>query len=93
MPAIMEPPELLERQHEAARERTDHVAARFDGLARTRAMVEIGDPAGRIAQAGRELDAAMIVVGTRRRSRFAAAITGSVTRTLMSGERPLLIVP
>jgi nucleotide-binding universal stress UspA family protein len=93
MPVIAEPPELLERQREAARERTEQLAARFGALARTRAMVEIGDPAARIAQAGDDLDVALIVVGTRRRSRLAALVTGSVSRALMHGPRPLLIVP
>ena len=93
MPVIIEPPDLLKRQHEAAREGTEHVAERLGALTRTCAMVETGDPAGQIEQAGRELDAALIASGTRRRSTRAAALTGSVSRALMSGTRPVLIVP
>jgi nucleotide-binding universal stress UspA family protein len=77
MPVVIEPPDLLERQHDAARERAEQVAEQLGPLARTRAMVEVGDPAGQIEQAGRELDAALILVGTHQRSTLAAALAGS----------------
>jgi nucleotide-binding universal stress UspA family protein len=93
MPVIVEPPELLERQQAAVRERAERVAARLAAHARTHVMIETGEPAGQIEQAGQELDAGLLVVGTRRRSPLAAALTGSVSRALMSGPRPLLIVP
>jgi nucleotide-binding universal stress UspA family protein len=89
MPVVVEPPELLERQQAAVREHAEHLAARLGA----RAMVEIGEPASRIDHAGQELDAGLLVVGTRRRTALAAALTGSVSAALMSGPRPLLIVP
>jgi nucleotide-binding universal stress UspA family protein len=93
MPVIAEPPNLLERRHAAVRERANRVADRFGAFARTRAMVEIGDPARRIEDVGRDVDAGLIVVGTRQRSGLAAAFTGSVSRALASGSRPVLMVP
>lgn len=56
--------------------------------------VELGDPAERLAAAAREKDAALVVVGTRRRGPLRSALLGSVSRRLVDAwEPPVVVVP
>jgi nucleotide-binding universal stress UspA family protein len=56
--------------------------------------VVTGIPAQRLADVADEVDAAFIVVGSRGRGAFKAAILGSVSKDLMGvARRPVLVVP
>lgn len=69
--------------------------ARGYGLALgTRACVREGDAAEELVRAARDLDAEMIVVGSRGRLELGAALLGSVSRQLMeSAPCPVVVVP
>jgi nucleotide-binding universal stress UspA family protein len=57
-------------------------------------LVAFGGPAETITDIAKELDAAMIVVGSRARGRFAAAIRGSVSADVVSrAECPVVLAP
>lgn len=56
--------------------------------------VEFGEPAPRLAAAADELDANLIVIGSRGRGPAGAALLGSVSQDLAAAQtRPVLVVP
>lgn len=64
------------------------------GLGHAEQRVVVGFPAERLADLADEEDAELIVVGSRGRGRFQAALLGSVSNSLAGVARcPVLIVP
>jgi nucleotide-binding universal stress UspA family protein len=79
---------------EHAGERLLKNAADALGLVDFERRVEVGDPAERLADVADEEDAELIVVGSRGRGAFKAAVLGSVSSRLVAVARcPVLIVP
>ena len=77
---------------EAAGELLDDT--RTEALEGAQTRVDFGDPARRLATVADEIEAGMIVVGTRGRGLPKVALAGSVSQTLAAEEsRPILIVP
>jgi nucleotide-binding universal stress UspA family protein len=82
-----------ERQSEL-RDRAEQVAERLPVEAPVRTVVEVGDPAGRLAALGDEFDAGLIAVGSVDRSPLTAALSGAVASDLIRlSSRPVLLVP
>jgi GMP synthase-like glutamine amidotransferase/nucleotide-binding universal stress UspA family protein len=84
--------EEVESQEEAAERLLEQVvvAAGVDAERRT----ALGDPAERLAEIADEVDAELIVVGSRGRGAFKSAFLGSVSNALVGVARcPVLIVP
>jgi nucleotide-binding universal stress UspA family protein len=64
------------------------------GLVNAERRAEVGVPAERLADIADEVDAEMIVVGSRGRGAFRSAFLGSVSNALVGVARcPVLIVP
>jgi nucleotide-binding universal stress UspA family protein len=60
----------------------------------SRLRSEIGGAAERLLGVAREEDADFVVLGTRRRGRIAAVLSGSVSRTVVgASDRPVILVP
>jgi nucleotide-binding universal stress UspA family protein len=88
------PAELADAEHRGAEEFLATLA--FDeGLGGTaERRVAFGSQADAIRDVAEEVDAALVVVGTRRRGALRSALAGSVSRDLKAGSsRPVLIVP
>jgi nucleotide-binding universal stress UspA family protein len=88
------PAELAGAEHRAAEEFLAILA--FDeGLGDiAERRVAFGSQADAIRDVADEVDAALVVVGTRRRGALRSALAGSVSRDLKAGSsRPVLIVP
>jgi nucleotide-binding universal stress UspA family protein len=84
--------EEVESQHEVAERLLEQVVAAAGADADRRAAV--GVPAERLAEIADEVDAELIVVGSRGRGAFKAAFLGSVSNALVGVARcPVLIVP
>jgi nucleotide-binding universal stress UspA family protein len=84
--------EGLESQEETAAQLLERVVA-MAGLDPER-RTGIGVPAERLAEVADEVDAELIVVGSRGRGAFKAAFLGSVSNALVGVARcPVLIVP
>ena len=84
--------EELDSQHEVADRLLEQVvlSAGLDAERRT----ALGVPAERLAEIADEVDAELIVVGSRGRGAFRAAFLGSVSNSLVGVARcPVLIVP
>jgi nucleotide-binding universal stress UspA family protein len=84
--------ESVESQHEAAERLLEQVleAADLDAERRT----AVGVPAERLAEIADDVNAELIVVGSRGRGAFKAAFLGSVSNALVGVARcPVLIVP
>ena len=80
-------------QKEAAERLLDEVADEA-GLVDTERRVAVGSPAEGLADLADEVNAEMIVVGSRGRGAFKAAFLGSVSSSLVGVARcPVLIVP
>ena len=85
--------EEIDSQEEAA-QRLLHQVAVDAGLAEVERRVAVGHPAERLADLADEEDAELIVVGSRGRGPFKAALLGSVSSGLVGVARcPVLIVP
>ena len=87
------PAELAGVEHRAAEEFLATLA--FDeGLGDAERRVAFGSQADAIRDVADEVDAALVVVGTRRRGALRSALAGSVSRDLKAdSSRPVLIVP
>jgi nucleotide-binding universal stress UspA family protein len=87
------PAELAGIEHRAAEEFLATLA--FDeGLSDAERLVAFGSQADAIRDVADEVDAALVVVGTRRRGALRSALAGSVSRDLKAdSSRPVLIVP
>jgi nucleotide-binding universal stress UspA family protein len=84
--------EEVESQEEAAERLLEQVLTPAGVVAERRAAV--GVPAERLAEIADEVDAELIVVGSRGRGAFKAAFLGSVSSSLVGVARcPVLIVP
>lgn len=56
-------------------------------------IVALGDPVQEILRLGRELDAALVVVGTRTRPTLRGLLSGTVSRTMATvGDRPVMVL-
>jgi nucleotide-binding universal stress UspA family protein len=94
MPAVPEPPDVIQEREEALRERTESFAEQLRAIAPVRVIVDLGDPAIRLASVAEEFDAALIAVGSVHRSPLASALTGSVSSALIKeSSHPVLLVP
>ena len=72
---------------EAARQRAAHAGLQID------ALVSSGEPAAAICAAAEQLDADLVVVGSRGRGSVSAALLGSVSRDIVTrASRPVLVV-
>lgn len=81
------------RLETAARSVLDTIAARLH-LEAVRRRPLVGDPATAVLDVAEELDADLIVVGSRRHGRFVTALLGSVSREIADAtDRPVVVVP
>lgn len=63
------------------------------GVSDDEAIVMVGSAAEEIMRVGRALDAALVVVGTRRRGALRGALQGTVSRTLAArADRPIAVI-
>jgi nucleotide-binding universal stress UspA family protein len=87
-------PRDLEIDGRAGRELLEQAARAADVGAEAARRVEFGDPAERLLVVAEEEGAEMIVVGSRRRGAWDAALHGSVPAALATrATRPVLVVP
>lgn len=86
-------PRELRTLHAASERRLEQMARGLAGVSVDTEVVE-GQPAGAILDAAAEWGADLVVVGGRRRARFAGLrIGGVVERVLRSARFPVLVVP
>jgi nucleotide-binding universal stress UspA family protein len=82
-----------DEQEKAGARLLEQIAAEH-GLGDAERRVVVGFPAERLADLADDVDAELIVVGSRGRGRFKAAFLGSVSNSLVGVARcPALIVP
>lgn len=85
--------EEVESQEKAAKRLLEDVIS-ASGLINAEPRTAIGHPAERLADIADEVDAELIVVGSRGRGAFKSAFLGSVSTALVGVARsPVLIVP
>ncbi len=83
----------LRALHAASQRRLEDVARGLVGVAVDVEVVE-GQPAGAILDAAEEWQADLVVVGARRRARFAGLRVGGVVERLLRDARcPVIVVP
>lgn len=84
----------LELDGKAGRKLLRRTVSRAGLNAEAAPRIEFGEPAERLRAAAEEEDAELIVIASRRRGAWDAALHGSVTAALMSrATRPVLVVP
>jgi nucleotide-binding universal stress UspA family protein len=97
--AFVGPPamQLVEEERSVREERAAQLlehTAYSGGVGEAERRVVHGDPAERLAEIADDVDAELIVVGSRGRGAFKSAFLGSVSNSLVGIARcPVLIVP
>ena len=84
-----------ERARQSISRRSEQVLSRLDDrVAHSERKVLFGDPVDALEEFAEEIDAALVVVGSRGRGPVKSALLGSVSRALATrSSRPVLVVP